>query len=513
MKKRDKPIILSPHIDSCDFSPGEFKAGPFTMVIFGGAGDLSKKKLIPSLYHLYQHGLISDFSILGFARTEMSDKDYRSLMMKAIKEFSAESYNEKECKEFCSHLFYEPAKLTGQGMYATLCDRIGEISGEVREDNLIYYLAVPPDMVPGIIGKLSSINLCRGRKGAKVVVEKPFGRDRKSAAALNRCILKDFNEKQIYRMDHYLGKETVQSILFFRFSNTIFEPLWNRNYIDNVQITVAEDIGIENRGAFYDKAGVIRDIVQNHIMQLIALVAMEPPVGFEADLIRDEKVKIFETIRPADEKDINANTVIGQYGPGKINGKKVCSYQGEKNVAKGSSAPTYFAGKFYIDNWRWADVPFYVRTGKRLPKRVSEISIEFKHPPLKLLEKSGGNMEPNTLVFNIQPHQEISLRFNVKCPGAASHPCPVGMLFNYEKAFDFRSNPSYERQLLDCMKGDLTLFARQDGVENMWSVVDPIIRKYEESAAAKVPVYSAGTWGPEEAKDLIERDGRKWRIE
>jgi glucose-6-phosphate 1-dehydrogenase len=345
-------------------------------------------------------------------------------------------------------------------------------------------------------------------------VEKPFGHDRKSAVELNRLIARAFDEKQIYRIDHYLGKETVQNILFFRFANSVFEPLWNRRYIDHVQITVAESIGIENRAQFYEKAGVVRDIVQNHMMQLLSLVAMEPPIGFEADYIRDEKVKVYRTIRMMDKDYIDRFTVRGQYGAGEINENKVLAYRDEKDIAPNSNTSTFFAGKLYIDNWRWAGIPFYLRTGKRLKRRITEISIHFKQPPLKLFSTVCETREPNVLVLGVQPQEKIILHFGVKHPGIGNQLYPVNMSFNYGGDFPGAVHfpQPYERLLLDCMKGDQTLFARQDGIEAMWDIVDPIIKRWEENPATEFPNYVAGTWGPEKAEELIGNEGRQWRI-
>jgi len=342
-------------------------------------------------------------------------------------------------------------------------------------------------------------------------MEKPFGTDRASAAKLNQFVLKYFDEKQIYRIDHYLGKDTVQNIIFFRFANSIFEPLWNRLYIDHIQITVAEDIGVGHRGVFYEQAGVVRDIVQNHIMQLIALVAMEPPVGFEADLIRDEKVKVFETIRSMDEEYIYHNTVRGQYGHGRFRDKSAAAYREEENVSRNSHTPTYLAAKLYIDNWRWAGVPFYIRTGKRLARQLTEIFVQFKQPPLRLFGRTCDILSPNALILTIQPQEAISLQLSVKYPGMENHPYTVNMEFNYEKSFSFKMHLPYERLIIDAIKDDLTLFARQDGVEAMWSVVDPIIERWESIPPQDFPNYAAGTWGPEEADELMQRDGRCWR--
>ena len=487
-------VIHSPFLDACEVPVEEFNAGPFTMVIFGGAGDLSKRKLIPTLYRLFLEGMIDDFSIIGFGLPELADDEYRAFVDESLKAFAQNSYSEESCTDFCGHFYYQSADLSADEPYKLLSDKICEFSNKNETENLLYYFAIPPGVVPLVINKLANQDLCHGVVKPKIIFEKPFGTDKETAVALNSRIGKVFNEEQVYRIDHYLGKETVQNIIFFRFGNNIFEPLWNRNYIENVHITVAEELGVENRALFYEKSGVIRDIFQNHMMQLIGLVAMEPPVGFEADFIRDEKVKVFRTIRPMSADDIDANTAVGQYGCGEINGVDVPAYRDEEGVAPDSNTPTFFAGKFFIDNWRWAGVPFYVRTGKRLKKRLTEIVIEFKHPPLKFLGTSCDVMEPNRLVFSIQPEEEISLRFSVKHPGTGNQPHPVSMVFNYEKSFNVRIHSPYSRLILDCMRGDLTLFARQDGVEAMWSVADPIIKHYE-SHPKEIPIYPAGSWG------------------
>lgn len=508
--------VVSGYVDTCEIVQPEFKIEPFTLVIFGGAGDLSKRKLIPTLYHLFQdHKLPELFSILGFGLPEFSDEAYRNLIKEAIKEFSPESFDEKDCLGFIKHLFYLSGDLKSDANYKILCDRIEELMPGIAQNDkkVIYYLAVPPTFVPFIARQLSAHNLCKGPLfKTKVVVEKPFGRDRKTAAELNQFLMQAFDEKQIYRIDHYLGKETVQNIIFFRFANSIFEPLWNRRYIDHVQITVAEDLGVEHRGAFYEEAGVVRDIVQNHIMQLVGLVAMEPPVGFDADYIRDEKVKIFRTIRPMDEAYIKQFTVLGQYGEGKIKDKEVKGYRSEDKVNPQSNTPTFIAAKLLIDNWRWSGVPFYIRTGKRLPQGITEIAIEFKHPPLRLLGRACDILQPNLLILSVQPQEGISLRFSVKLPGEGNQPYPVEMDFNYAKSFKFNPHLAYERLLIDCMRGDLTLFARQDGVEAMWGVVDPIIKYWENNPPSDFPNYTSGTWGPKEASKLMEKDGKKWRF-
>lgn len=499
-------------MEKCEIPLDKTPLPPFTMVIFGGAGDLSQRLLMPSLYHIFsEEKVISDFSILGFGMPKFSDDGYRSFMKDAIKKFSPQHFEENKYAKFAGHLFYQPADFADENAYKTLCHRIEEILQKKETLNVLYYLAVPPKLLSVIVKSLKKYNLCKGMFKSKVIVEKPFGHNKETAYELNKLLLEAFDERQIFRIDHFLGKDTVQNIIFFRFGNSICEPLWNRRYIDHVQITVAETLGVEHRGVFYEQAGVVRDMVQNHIMQLIALVAMEPPVGFEADLIRDEKVKLFRTIRPMDDKYIDEFMVRGQYGPGKINGKSVPGYRDEPNVSRNSNIATFFAGKFYIDNWRWAGVPFYVRVGKRMPKRFTEISIHFKQPPIKLLGRTCDIIEENQLVLNIQPNEKICLRLNVKYPGAGNKPYAVNLDFNYARSFGIKTHPAYERLIEDCIKGDLTLFARQDGVEAMWSVVDPIISRWEKNPAKDFPNYSAGTWGPKEAERLIEKEGRKWR--
>lgn len=501
----------------CEIAFEKIDIEPFTLVIFGGTGDLSRRKLLPTLLHLCRdQNLPEEFSIIGIGSSERSDDDYRLFVKQAIEEHSEEPIPWPCWKRFSKNLFYLQGYFDDANSYKKLFQRLDELAkpaaGGTKE--VIYYMAVPPQFLSPIIEGLSSCNLCKGIFSTRLIVEKPFGQDRKSAVELNSLIGKAFDERQIYRIDHYLGKETVQNILFFRFANSIFEPLWNRRYIDHVQITVAESIGVENRARFYEKAGVIRDIVQNHMLQLLSLVAMEPPIGFEADSIRDEKVKVFRTIRQMDAEYIDRFMVRGQYGAGAINEKNVAGYREEKDISPVSNTPTYFAGKFHIDNWRWAGVPFYMRTGKRLKKRVTEISIHFKQPPLKLFSTTCEIREPNFLVLRVQPREEISLHIGVKYPGIGNQLYPVNMNFNYERDFQGKVHfpQPYERLLIDCMKGDQTLFARQDGIEAMWAAVDPIIRRWEETPAPELPNYPAGTWGPEKADSLMSNDGRQWRL-
>ncbi len=514
-KKSDSTLNKKRGEKYCDITPEKIDIDPFTMIIFGGSGDLSKRKLLPTLYHLcHDQNLPDEFSIIGVASTDRSDEDYRKLVGDAIKEFSRDNINNECWENFSRHLFYISGSFDDAHTYEKISRKLEQISKSAKKGTreIIYYMAVPPGFLPPIIEKLSTCKLCQGTFNTRLIIEKPFGRDRASAAELNRLLSNVFDENQVYRIDHYLGKETVQNIIFFRFANSIFEPLWNRRYIDHIQISVAESLGIENRAKFYEKAGVVRDIVQNHMMQLLALVTMEPPIGFEADYIRDEKVKVFRTMRSMDDEYIDRYTVRGQYGAGTINSQKTVSYRNEKNITPDSNTPTYFAGKFYIDNWRWAGVPFYLRTGKRLKKRITEITIHFKQPPLRLFSSTCEIREPNLLVLGVQPHEEISLHLGVKRPGVGNQLHPVNMSFSYEK--DLPDNVHfplpYERLLLDCMKGDQTLFARQDGIEAMWSVIDPIINRWDNTPAPEFPNYNAGTWGPEEANNLLIKDGRQW---
>ena len=504
--------VESRFLRGCEGPLEEWKAGPVVVVIFGGAGDLGKRMLLPTLLTLYREKKLAAGSyIVGAGRRAMSEEQYRGLVCESLERFGAEAVEREEIERFCRRVSYLQADVRSDETYEQLCRRISQISSESSIEGLIYYLAVPPSLIEPIIEGLFGRGLCAGSLEPKVVVEKPFGSDKASASRLNELILKHFNESQVYRIDHYLGKETVQNILFFRFGNSIFEPLWNRRYIDHVQITVAEDIGIESRGEFYDAAGVVRDIVQNHIMQLIGFVAMEPPSGFEANLVRDEKVKVFRAIRPMSDEYIDEFMVRGQYGPGAIGGEAVCGYREEQKVAGGSKTPTFFAGKFFIDNWRWANVPFYVRTGKRLARRVTEICVVFKQPPLRLLGRTCDIIEPNSLVLSIQPTEEMSLQLNVKKPGGGNEPYAINMNFDYAKSFDVKTRPAYERLLLDCLKGDLTLFARSDEVEAMWEVVDPIVSRWASAAAKDFPNYRAGGDGPVESNALMDADGRAWR--
>jgi glucose-6-phosphate 1-dehydrogenase len=513
MSKDLTESFASPFLQTCDIQVPESQVKPFILVIFGGTGDLSKRKLLPTLFYIFrQDELPKEFAILGIARSKMTDDQYRDLIKRDLQESSEEPLEESKWTDFSNHLFYLSADSSRDESYLSLRKKMDQLMNQIAGDSrdIIYYLAVSPQIAPVIIKGLKRHDLCRGTFNTKIIVEKPFGKDRQSAVELNKILTDAFEERQIYRIDHYLGKDTVQNILFFRFSNNIFEQLWNRHNIDSVQITVAETLGVENRGAYYEQTGVVRDMVQNHILQLMGMIAMEPPIGFEADYIRDEKLKVFLAFQPFRENDIDQFTVRGQYGPGKVNGKEVQGYREEEEVAPESNTPTFFAGKFHIANWRWAGVPFYIRTGKRLAKRSTEIAIQFKQPPLRLFGRTCDTLDPNILLLTIQPEEKICLRFGVKYPHSENQIHTVNMVFSYQETFKMKDYHPYERLLIDCMKGDLTLFVREDAIEAMWHIVDPIIARWESIVPDHFPNYEAGTWGPEEANRLLERDGRQW---
>jgi len=486
---------------------------PFLLVIFGASGDLSQKKLFPALYRLDRDGLLPHNScILGTARTAMDHHSFREMIRQAVEKAAGKEYDRKAWDAFAARLYYHAGNYDDPSSYTNMLSAITELE-RAHETlcNRIFYLAVPPTVYELIITNLGISGLSKEEGGfTHVAIEKPIGSDLASAKKLNTVLRTSFLERQIYRMDHYLAKETVQNILMFRFANAIFEPLWNRRYIDHVQITVAESIGIENRAGYYEKAGILRDMFQNHIFQLLALTAMEPPSVFESERVRDEKVKVFRSIRPFPVESLSECLVLGQYEKGADSGKEIPAYRQEKGVAPDSKTPTYAALKVHIDNWRWHGVPFYLRSGKRLASKKAEISIHYKDVPhLMFSHTMKEEIEPNTLVIRIQPDEGIDITFQAKSPGTRLCLSPVNMDFSYQK---FMALSDYERILLDCMQGDQMLFVRDDGVEQTWSLLTPVIEKIESgSAGPSLQTYVSGTEGPAEAAELLRKDGRAWR--
>ena len=492
---------------------------PCTMVIFGATGDLTRRKLLPALYNLALERLLPvGFSVLGFARLDGSLDDYRARIHDGVDQFSRRRPVEPAVWDtFVQNVDFVPGEFTDPAAYARLRAHFEQVDRQNGTNgNRVFYLATPPSFYAEIVRQLGAAGLVTdradGQGWTRIIVEKPFGRDLASAQALNREILSVFKEEQVYRIDHYLGKETVQNLLVLRFANTIFEPIWNRNYIDHVQITVAESVGVEGRAGYYEEAGTIRDMVQSHILQLLALTAMEPPVAFDADAVRNEKVKILHALKQIRDLEVLDYTVRGQYGSGWIAGQGVPGYREEPGVNPQSTTDTYVALKVFIDNWRWAGVPFYIRTGKRLPKRVSEIAIQFTQAPHSpFLRATKGQLEPNVLAMRIQPNDGISLKFAAKVPGTTMGIRPVNMDFVYDESFNVESPDAYERLLMDCMLGDSTLFTRRDEVEASWTFITNILDGWRTETPPAFPNYEAGTWGPQLANDFIERDGRRWR--
>jgi glucose-6-phosphate 1-dehydrogenase len=488
-------------------------ADPSLMVIFGATGDLSARKLLPAVYNLAKQRLLpAGFAIVGAAIDDLGDDAFRKHATEVITKHSrTQPVDAAVLQSFLSATFYVKVDFGKADDFKSLHKRLDQLdTARHVGGNRIFYCATPPPTYEAIAEQLKAAGLVAGEGFHRIVVEKPFGSDLKSARELNKILQRVFHEDSVYRIDHYLGKETVQNILAFRFANSIFEPIWNSNLIDSVQITAAEDIGVEMRGAYYDKAGALRDIVQNHALQLLALTAMEPPIAFEANTVRDEKVKVLRAIRPITDDEVAHATVRGQYTRGWVLGEHVPGYREEHNVAPGSLTETFVAMRLYVDNWRWANVPFYIRVGKRMPKRVTEIRVSFKRPPhLTFGRQAAQELDPNSITLRIQPEEGISLRFAAKVPSAGVRLRSVNMDFLYSSSFLVETPEAYERLLLDCMIGDPTLFTRADEVETAWKLIDPIEAAWRDGRP-QLQMYPAGTWGPAAGGKLVEADGREW---
>ncbi|MBI5296100.1 MAG: glucose-6-phosphate dehydrogenase [Chloroflexi bacterium] len=472
---------------------------PTSIIIFGASGDLTQRKLIPSLLNLsIKKRMPGKFKILGFGGTAFSDDQFREHLLKGAREFASFKFSDEEWAAFAPRLHYLQGKYAEASDFKKLAEHIAGLEGGPA--NRLYYMALPPSLFPTIVDNLNATGQLHENGGwRRVVLEKPFGTDLASAVQLNQQVHKALNENQIYRIDHYLGKETIQNILFTRFANTIYEPIWNRNYIDHVQITVAEQVGLEHRAGFYDGVGVLRDMVQNHMMQLLTLVAMEPPASFSASHLRNEKVKVLSAIKPMTPEEVAVNTVRAQYR----------GYRQEPEVKPNSTTPTYAALRLFINNWRWKGVPFYLRSGKHLAEKQSQIIIQFKEPPLAMFPMQA--MKPNILVLYLQPDEGVHLRFEAKAPDTVSETRSVDMEFHYAEAFGKTAIPeAYERLLLDALQGDASLFTRADEVETAWSLIDPILQAWEKHQSPSLAAYKPGSWGPPEAYDLLARDGRRW---
>lgn len=490
---------------------------PCIMVIFGASGDLTKRMLVPSLFKLYKEKLVPEnFTVVGYSRKEFTDEKFRELMKEADEEFDKDKdFSEDAWNKFEKNIFYIQADFSDIASYDELKERLNSLDKERNiKGNRLLYMAVPPDALPEIIENIgkSGLNEEGDDSWTRIILEKPFGYDLESAVELNKLVSKYFEEDQIYRIDHYLGKESVQNILVTRFANGIFEPLWNRNYVSYVEITSAESIGIENRGGYYDKSGALRDMVQNHLMHLLSYVAMEPPATFDSNSIRDESLKVFESLRQIKADDVESTVIRGQYTESMVKGEKLNGYREEEGVAPDSRTETYIAMKFYIDNWRWGGVPFYIRAGKRLPTRVTEVVIHFKPTPYHLFKSEKDIAQSyNMLVIRIQPDEGILIKFAMKVPGTEFKVQNVNMDFHYKDLLNINLPSAYEKLLLDCMLGDSTLFIRADSVIACWKFVQPILEAWKKHHVIKVFGYPAGTWGPECADDLITGKDFAWR--
>jgi len=491
---------------------------PFALVIFGASGDLTRRKLVPAVYSLFREGLLPErFSVVGFARSAKSNEEFRRELGDGAAEFARVKPADRAAwAEFATRLHYQQGDYQDPKAFAALARRLDDLamaSGTPR--NCLFYCATPPGVFPSVVDHLREAGLAEPPPGAwsRIIIEKPFGHDLPSARSLNAHVAKSFREHQVYRIDHYLGKETTQNILVLRFANAIFEPIWNHKYVDHVQITVSETVGVEQRGAYYDTAGALRDMLANHMMHLLCLVAMEAPNAMEATAVRDEKVKVLEALRAIPPECVGQDVVRAQYAAGTVDGRPVADYTAEPGVARDSTAETYVALKTFIDNWRWSGVPFFLRTGKALPARITEIGIHFKPVPQVLFNAPPfGPMEPNVLALRIQPNEGISLQFQVKVPGVGVRIEPFKMDFGYAASFGKEPPEAYERLLLDAALGDSTLFTRSDEVEAAWAFVGPILEGCVGRPAERLPRYPAGSWGPKEADELIEAGGRRWTL-
>ena len=487
-------------------------ADPCTIVIFGASGDLTRRLLIPSLYNLAEMGLLADVAIIGIARSELTVEQLKETFKEAIESSEGHPVDPRLLDRMTQHLSYIAADFDDDSTWQRLADEMEASAAAIKSKNCLFYLAVAPEQFLNVCERLAQRSLLEERDGwRRVIVEKPFGTDLATARELNRRLRVVMHEHQIYRIDHYLGKETVQNILVFRFGNGIFEPIWNRRYVDHVQITVAETLGVEMRGGYYDQAGALRDMVPNHLFQVLTLTAMEPPSSLDAQALHNEQLKVLEAIEPLTPDDCNRSTVRAQYGSGILGDSVVPGYRSEPRVSPASMTETYAAFRLAVDNWRWAGVPFYLRTGKRLTKKKSEVVIQFKQPPLALFRQASmAAPEPNLLVISIQPEESIRLRFAAKLPGPEIATSPVDMRFNYEDYFGVEHQTGYETLLYDVMTGDRSLYKRADIVETGWAVVDPILSAWTHGECG-LASYAAGTDGPAEADEVLARDGRSWR--
>ena len=492
-------------------------ADPCTIVFFGAAGDLTKRMIMPAMWNLRLEDILpTNFGIVGFSRSPRSNDEFRTDMKAAIDQFSRSGpAKDPLWSDFAQHLSYVSGDFNDRGAFKKLRGTLDANDKQLgTAGNRLFYLATPPSVFGTIIQQLRDVGLGpkdQAEGWSRIVIEKPFGTDLDSARSLQNEVSKVFDERQTYRIDHYLGKEPVQDIMALRFANVIFEPIWNRRYVDCIQITAAETVGVESRGGYYDSAGALRDMIQNHVLNLLALVAMEPPISPNADHIRDEKFKVLSAVRPITAEQVAQMTVRGQYGGGIVDGKQVPSYRQEPDVDPNSNTETYAAAKFLIDNWRWADVPFYVRSGKRLARKYSEIAVTFRQIPHRIFGEMGDRIESNSLVMKIQPEEGVSIRFNAKVPGPKMHIRAVTMDFNYGTGFGVTTAPAYERLIGDAMRGDATLFTRWDAVERAWELVMPTLECWKATRAEDFPNYAAGTQGPANADALLAADGREWR--